>query len=102
MAIDSTSMNEWQSVVEWLHQHPSRVITIRAAGGTDADGNWHPRERRVTFTLVTRLPDGRKVQSGVEVLDEVMIEPMAGDLIIHNAKKAIECLLSREQSGGQP
>jgi hypothetical protein len=29
----------------------------------------------------------------------VMMEPLAGDMIIHNAKTAVEHLLSRGQSG---
>jgi hypothetical protein len=70
---------------------------IRPAGTTDEDGNWRPRDGRSTFTLVTRLPDGRKVMSSVEILDELMVEPMAGSLIVHNAKTAIECLLTGEQ-----
>jgi len=90
-------MNNWESVVEWLHKHPSRIITIRAAGYFDEEGTWHPRENAATFTLTTRLPDGRKVQSSVQMLDEVMVEPMAGDMIIHDAKTAIENLLSKGQ-----
>jgi len=89
-------MTNWESVVEWLHKHPSRMIVIRPGGHHDEEGNWHPREHAATFTLKTRLPDGRKVQSSVQVLDEVMVEPMAGDMIVHNAKTAIEHLLSKE------
>lgn len=89
-------MNEWESVVAWLHKHQSRNIVIRAAGYHDDDGNWHPREHSATFVLTTRLPDGRKVQSSVSVLDEVMVEPVSGDMIVHHAKQAIECMLSKE------
>ena len=90
-------MDEWESLVEWLHKHSSRMITIRAAGYTDHVGAWHPTEDSATFTLITRLPDGQKVQSCVTMRDEIMIEPRAGDLIVHEAKTAIECLLSREK-----
>jgi hypothetical protein len=95
-------VSEWESVSEWLHKHSSRHIIIRAAGHYDEEGNWHPCEGAITFRLTTRLPDGRKVQSGVEIRDEVMIEPMAGDMIVHNAKMAIENLLSRGQSQAEP
>lgn len=87
-------MSDWESVVEWLHNDPSRTITIRAAGYCDEEGKWRPREHSATFTLTTRLPDGRKVQSSVTILDEVMAEPTAGDMIVHEAKTAIECLLN--------
>lgn len=87
--------HEWQSVVEWLHEHPSRCIVIRASGRRDVDGGWTPREHTATFTLTTRIPDGRKVASSVEIRDEVMMEPLAGDLIIHEAKTAIDHLLSK-------
>ena len=91
-------MSEWESVSEWLHGHPSRMIIIKPAGRVDENGKWVPREGRATFTLITRLPDGRKVMSNVEILDEVMMEPMAGDMIVHNAKTAIQNLLSRGQA----
>jgi hypothetical protein len=91
-------MHAWESVVEWLHKHPSRVILIKPAGHNGEGGEWVPRPDRATFTLVTRLPDGRKVMSNVEILDEMMMEPAAGDMIVHNAKTAIEHLLSRGQS----
>lgn len=90
-------MTEWESVVEWLHEHPDRMIVIKAAGRTDQAGQWRPTEGAATFTLVTRLPDGRKVQSNVTMRDEIMVEPRAGDLIVHEAKTAIACLLSREK-----
>jgi hypothetical protein len=89
-------MTDAQSMVEWLHGHPSRVILIKPAGHNGKDGEWVPRPDCATFTLVTRLPDGRKVMSNVEIRDEVMMEPLASDMIVHNAKKAIEALLSRE------
>ena len=89
-------MGEMQSMVEWLHEHPSRIIMIKPAGYFDQDGTWVGRNGRATFTLVTRLPDGRKVQSSVEVLDEVMIEPLASDMIVLNAKTAISALLASE------
>jgi hypothetical protein len=95
-------VSEWESVSEWLHKHPSRYIIIRAAGHSDEEGNWHPRDGAVTFRLTTRLPDGRKVQSGVEIRDEVMMEPMTGDMIVHNAKMAIENLLRRGQAQAEP
>jgi hypothetical protein len=95
-------MGEWESIGEWLHKHPSRTIMIRAAGHFDEDGNWHAREGQSTFVLTTRLPDGRKVQSSVRMLDEVMVEPMAGDMIVHNAKTAIEHLLTRGQPDALP
>ena len=85
-----------QTIAEWLHEHPSRTIVIRPAGHWAEDGSWIPREGRATFTLTTTLPDGRKVQSTVEVLDELMMEPVAGDMIVHQAQLAIESLLSRE------
>ncbi len=93
-------MKEMQSMVEWLHEHPSRIIMIKPAGYFDQDGTWVGRKDRATFTLVTRLPDGRKVQSSVEVLDEMMIEPMASDMIVHNAKLAVGCLLNKEAKDG--
>lgn len=83
-------------LVEWLHEHPSRAIVIRPAGHWDEDGSWVAREGRATFTLTTKLPDGRKVQSSVEVLNELLMEPMAGDIIAHEAELAVESLLSRE------
>lgn len=92
-------MHAWESVVEWLHKHPSRRIVIVAAGRYDEEGNWHPREGEATFELNTRLPDGRQVASRIQIRDEVMMEPLAGDMIVHNAKTAIEHLLSRGQSG---
>jgi len=85
-----------QAIAEWLHEHPSRTIVIRPAGYRAEDGSWIAHERRVAFTLTTRLPDGRKVQSTVEVLDELMMEPVAGDMIVHQAQLAIESLLSKE------
>lgn len=88
---------EWESVVEWLHKHPSRMIAIRAAGHTDRDGEWRPTKKAATFAVMTRLPDGRTVQANVTMLDEMMVEPRAGDLIVHEAKTAIECLLNRER-----
>ena len=91
-------MSEWESVSEWLHGHPSRMIIIKPAGRVDEDGKWVLREGRSTFTLVTRLPDGRKVMSNIEILDEVMMEPVAGDMIVHDAKTAIQHLLSRGQA----
>jgi hypothetical protein len=90
-------VSEWESVSEWLHGHPSRVILIKPAGHNGKDGEWVPRPDRCTFTLVTRLPDGRKVMSNVEILDEIMMEPAAGDMIVHNAKMAIGNLLRRGQ-----
>ena len=89
-------MTPHESLVEWLHGHPSRVILIKPAGHTGKDGEWVPRPNRATFTLVTRLPDGRKVMSNVEILDELMIEPLAGDMVVENAKTAIACLLRSE------
>jgi len=91
-------VSEWESVIEWLHGHPSRTIIIKPAGHTGKNGEWVSRPERATFTLITRLPDGRKVMSNVEILDEVMMEPMAGDMIVHNAKTAIQNLLSRGQA----
>jgi len=91
-------MHSGQSLVEWLHGHPSRVILIKPAGHKGQDGEWIPRPDRATFTLVTRLPDGRKVMSNVEILDELMIEPAAGDWIVQEAKTAIEALLASEQA----
>ena len=78
-----------QTLVEWLHEHPSRMIVIRAAKQRDA---------RVVFELITRLPDGRKVRSSVEIIDELMGNSMAGKMIVHNAKLAVESLLSQESS----
>ena len=89
-------MHSGQSLVEWLHGHPSRVILIKPAGHKGEDGEWIPRPDRATFTLVTRLPDGRKVMSNVEILDEMMIEPAAGDRIVQEAKTAIAALLASE------
>jgi len=89
-------MTDAQSMVEWLHGHPSRRIVIVAAGHYDKEGNWHPREGEALFELNTRLPDGRQVASRIAIRDEVMMEPLASDMIVHNAKKAIEALLSRE------
>jgi hypothetical protein len=91
-------MHAWQSVVEWLHEHPSRRIMIVAAGYHDEEGNWHPKEGAATFELNTRLPDGRKVASRVQILDEIMMEPLASDMIVHEAKMAIAALLAREQA----
>lgn len=95
-------MSEWESVVEWLHNDPSRTIMIRAAGYFGEDGKWQPKEHSATFTLTTSLPDGRKVQSSVTILDEVMSEPTVGDMIVHEAKTAIECLLSKGSSAKEP
>jgi hypothetical protein len=89
-------MHAWQSVVEWLHEHPSRRILIVAAGYHDEEGNWHPKEGAATFELNTRLPDGRQVASRVQILDEIMMEPLASDMIVHEAKMAIAALLARE------
>jgi hypothetical protein len=89
-------MPAWQSVVEWLHEHPSRRIVIVAAGYHDEEGNWHPKEGAATFELNTRLPDGRQVASRVQVRDEIMMEPRAHDMIVHEAKTAIAALLARE------
>jgi hypothetical protein len=89
-------MHAWQSVVEWLHEHPSRRIVIVAAGYHDKKGNWHPEEGAATFELNTRLPDGRQVASRVQIRDELMLEPSAGDLIVHEAKTAIAAMLARE------
>lgn len=83
------------SLVEWLHEHRDRSIIIRAAGYTDESGEWHPREHAATFTLTTKLPDGRTVQSSVSVLDELLLWPEAGDIIVQEAKTAIECFLHR-------
>jgi hypothetical protein len=85
-----------QPLVEWLHEHPGRTVVIRPAGHWNEEGTWVARECRATFTLTTKLPDGRKVQSSVEVLDELLLEPEAGDLIVHEAKLAIDSLLARE------
>jgi hypothetical protein len=85
-----------QSMVEWLHENPSRIIIISPAGHFDEEGTWQSREGRATFTLVTSLPDGRKVRSSVEVLSEVLGEPLSSDMIVQNAKMAIGHLLSRE------
>lgn len=90
-------MGNSKTLGEWLHAHPSRTITIKAAGHYDEEGNWLAREGQSSFTLTTRLPDGRKVQSSVRIRDEVLIEPMAGDMIVHEAETAIACLLGREQ-----
>ncbi len=89
-------MTEAQSMFEWLHVHPSRMILIKPSGHNGEDGKWVPRQGRATFTLITRLPDGRKVMSSVEILDEVMMEPLASDMIVHNAKTAIGALLKSE------
>jgi hypothetical protein len=89
-------MHAWQSVVEWLHEHPSRRIVIVAAGYHDEEGNWHPKEGAATFELNTRLPDGRQVASRVQIRDELMLEPSARDLIVHEAKAAIAAMLARE------
>jgi hypothetical protein len=89
-------MHAWQTVVEWLHEHPNRRIVIVAAGYHDKEGNWHPEEGAATFELNTRLPDGRQVASRVQIRDEVMMEPLAGDMIVHNAKMAIAALLASE------
>jgi hypothetical protein len=91
-------VTRWESIGEWLHEHPSRTIFIRAAGYSDEEGNWQPRHGVATFVLTTRLPDGRKVQSSVQMIDEVLGEPLAGDMIVHEAKTAIEHLLGRERS----
>lgn len=90
-------MSNWESIGEWLHADPSRTITIRAAGHLDDEGNWHAREGQSSFTLTTRLPDGRKVQSSVRILDELMAEPSAGDMIVHEAKVAIDNLLNKDK-----
>lgn len=89
-------MTDAESMVAWLHQHPARRITIMAAGHHDEEGNWHPRDGEATFELTTRLPDGRKVASRIQIRDEVMMEPLASDMIVHEAKMAIGALLSRE------
>jgi hypothetical protein len=69
---------------------------IVAAGYHDKEGNWHPQEGAATFELNTRLPDGRQVASRVQILDELMIEPAAGDWIVQETKTAIAALLARE------
>lgn len=88
-------MSAAESLVEWLHEQPARSIVIRAAGYTDQDGTWHPREHAATFTLTTMLPDGRTVQSSVSMPDELMMKPAGGDRIVQEAKTAIECFLHR-------
>lgn len=88
-------MNDRESLVEWLHGHPSHAIVIRAAGYFGEDGEWHPNENAATFTLTTSLPDGRKVQSAVTIPAELMTEPAAGEWIVREARTAIECLLAK-------
>ena len=89
-------MTEAQSMVEWLHQHSSRRIVIRAAGRRDQNECWHPRKGEATFELHSTLPDGRKVVSQVQILDELMMEPLASDMIVDNARTAIGALLNKE------
>ena len=91
-------MTEWESVSEWLHGHPSRMIIIKPAGHRGKDGEWAPYKGRSTLTLITRLPDGRKVMWSAEILDEAMIEPVAGEMLIHDAKMAFRKLLENKET----
>ena len=87
----------WKSVVEWLHEHPSRHIVIRPAGHHDEEGLFHPRENAAAFVLTTRLPDGRKVSSKVEVRDELLEEPESGTKIVYEAITAIAGFLKSKR-----
>jgi hypothetical protein len=89
-------MAEMQSMVEWLHEHPNRRIVITAAGYYNENGDWVPQEGAATFELNTRLPDGRRVVSRVQVSNELMLEPLATGMIVEEAKTAIAGLLSRD------
>lgn len=85
-----------KTIIEWLHENPNRMIVIRPSGHFEAGGSWVANEGKATFTLTTKLPDGRGVQSNVDVVDEMMQEPSAGDMIVQQAELAIAALLSRE------
>ena len=99
--MDASKHTPPQTLVSWLHEHPNRVIIIRAAGHRNEEGQWKPHERRAAIVCTHRVPDGRKVMTTVEVLDELMIEPEAGSHIVREVKIATERLLAGEAGNAE-
>lgn len=93
-------MNEQhKTLVEWLHEHPRRMIAIRPTGEFDPrDETWHGKEDSAEFRLESTLPDGRKVVSLVRVFNDFMSEPEAGSHIAMQAELAVKKLLNGEKA----
>ncbi len=76
-----------QELAAWLHENPSRCVVINGSPS---------QQDQATFTLLTDIPDGRKVMSSVKIHTELWHEPVAGEHIVEQAKLAIANLMSRD------
>lgn len=85
-----------KSMAEWLSESDRRYIVIRR-GVAGAGEN---RPGFVRFDVTSKVPDGRKVVSSVEInydlLDTADVD--VGSMIISQAETAIACLLAKEKA----
>lgn len=93
-------MGPQQTLAEWLAEAPSRYVVINRAETVGDNDETVNRPGFVRFNVFTKLPDGRKVASGVEInysiLDTEDVD--VGSRVVEEAKLAVMNLLWQEKA----